>query len=78
MRKPSVNDRVRLTREIPELSLHAGDKGVVRSIWFSPTDFYEVEFPSHETEPPDRCLVSARLVEIEDEADKGVTHDSRN
>jgi hypothetical protein len=78
MRKATVNDRVRLTREVPELSLHVGDVGVVRSIWFSPEDFCQIEFPSHETEPPDRCLVPARLVEIEEDLPKGDSHDSPN
>jgi hypothetical protein len=75
MRKPHVNDRVRLTREVPALSLRKGETGVVRSVWFSPDDYYEIEFPSHETEPPDRCVVPARLVEIDDESANGGSHD---
>jgi hypothetical protein len=75
MRKPVVNDRVRLTGELPEQSLHAGEVGVVRSVWFSPGDCYEIEFPSHESEPPDRCLVPAKLLEIEEETQSGGSHD---
>lgn len=75
MRKPHVNDLVRLTRGIPELSIRKGETGVVRSVWFSPEDYYEVEFPSHETEPPNRCVVPARLVEIDEESAKGDSHD---
>jgi hypothetical protein len=39
-----INDTVRLTRDIPNLWLERGCEGVVRSIWFSPTTVYEVEF----------------------------------
>ena len=44
MRQPIVDDFVRLTRDIPELSLTCGSVGVVRSTWFAPTVAYEVEF----------------------------------
>ena len=44
MRKPHVDDFVRLTQDIPELSLNRGSLGVVRSTWFAPTVAYEVEF----------------------------------
>ncbi len=43
-RAPHVDDFVRLTRDIPELSLNCGEVGVVRSTWFSPSVAYEVEF----------------------------------
>ena len=36
---------VRLLNDLPELSLRAGDVGVVRSSWHYPTVAYEVEFP---------------------------------
>ena len=75
MRKPVVNDRVRVIREIPQLSLHAGETGVVRSIWFAPRDCYEIEFESHECEPPDRCVVPAQLVEIDEPSEQGEGHD---
>lgn len=68
MRKPIVDDFVRLVQDIPELSLHRGDVGVVRSTWFSPSVAYEVEFhPSglnHET----RALLMAEQVQVEDGA----------
>ena len=35
---------VRLLKDLPELSLHVGDIGVVRSSWHYPTIAYEVEF----------------------------------
>ena len=44
MRKPQVDDVVRLTQDIPELSLNCGEVGVVRSTWFAPATAYEVEF----------------------------------
>lgn len=44
MRQPSVDDVVRLTQDIPELQLHRGQIGVVRSTWFAPSVAYEVEF----------------------------------
>ena len=36
---------VRLLNDLPELSLRAGDVGIVRSSWHYPTVAYEVEFP---------------------------------
>ena len=66
MRKPNVDDFVRLTTDIPELSLHRGDVGVVRSTWFAPSVAYEVEFHpvglSHET----RALLMAEQVQVEE------------
>jgi hypothetical protein len=40
---------VRLLKDLPELSLRAGDVGIVRSSWHYPTVAYEVEFrqPGH-------------------------------
>lgn len=35
---------VRLLNDLPELSLRAGDVGVVRASWHYPTVAYEVEF----------------------------------
>ena len=44
MRRPHVDDYVRLRQDIPELSLRSGQVGVVRSTWFAPSVAYEVEF----------------------------------
>lgn len=44
MREPVVDDVVVLTSDLPELSLHRGQSGVVRSLWFTPKVAYEVEF----------------------------------
>jgi len=41
---PEVNQSVRLIKDIPELGLHSGEVGVVRSKWFAPSTAYEVEF----------------------------------
>lgn len=66
MRQPHVDDYVRLTRDIPELSLHCGEIGVVRSTWFAPSLAYEVEFhPAglmHET----RALLLAEQLQVEE------------
>ena len=44
MRKPHIDDQVRLNQDIPELHLRTGMVGVVRSTWFAPTTAFEVEF----------------------------------
>ena len=66
MRQPHINDFVRLTQDIPELSLHRGEVGVVRSTWFAPTTAFEVEFHPvglpHET----RALLLAEQVAVEE------------
>jgi hypothetical protein len=63
-----VDDFVRLTKDIPELSLHRGEVGVVRSTWFAPSIAYEVEFHpiglNHET----RALLLAEQIQVEDGA----------
>ena len=68
MRKPNVDDFVRLMKDIPELSLHRGEVGVVRSTWFAPSMAYEVEFHpvglTHET----RALLLAEQIQVEDGA----------
>ena len=68
MRQPHVDDFVRLTRDIPELSLRCGQVGVIRSTWFAPTTAYEVEFhpfgPASET----RALLMPEQLQIEDAA----------
>lgn len=66
MRQPHIDDFVRLTTDIPELSLNRGEVGVVRSTWFAPSVAYEVEFHqkgiSHET----RALLMAEQVQVEE------------
>ena len=68
MRMPHVDDFVRLTTDIPELSLHRGDVGVVRSTWFAPTTAYEVEFHPVGFSSQTRALLLAEQVQVEDGA----------
>lgn len=44
MRNPAVDDVIRLKRDIPNLNLHKGDTGIVRSLMCAPNSAYEVEF----------------------------------
>ena len=59
----NVNAVVRLTHDVPTLWLNRGDMGVVRSIWMSPADCYEVEFlqPGQSSV---RTLLNAELLEL--------------
>ncbi len=66
MRQPHVDDFVRLTRDIPELSLHRGEIGVVRSTWFAPAMAYEVEFHPIGLDHQTRALVLAEQLEVEE------------
>jgi hypothetical protein len=68
MRQPHVDDYVRLTRDIPELYLHRGQVGVVRSTWFAPTLAYEVEFHPIGLDHQTRALVLAEQLEGEEGA----------
>lgn len=65
MRQPHVDDFVRLTQDIPELSLNRGEVGVVRSTWFAPTVAYEVEFHSIGNDYQTRALLREEQVEID-------------
>jgi len=66
MRKPNIDDFVRLMTDIPELMLHRGDVGVVRSTWFAPTTAYEVEFHPIGLDSQTRALLLAEQVQVED------------
>ena len=66
MRQPHVDDFVRLTRDIPELSLHRGEIGVVRSTWFAPSMAYEVEFHPAGLDHQTRALVLAEQLQVEE------------
>ena len=68
MRRPNVDDYVRLTQDIPELSLNRGTIGVVRSTWFSPATAYEVEFRQIGNDYQCRALLQAEQVEVEERA----------
>jgi hypothetical protein len=71
MRAPTVNDTVRLTVDIPHLSLHRGEKGVVRSTWFSPTTVYEVEFHQIGSDTDTRTVCQPEQLELEEPAVQG-------
>ena len=66
MRQPHVDDFVRLTQAIPELSLPCGELGVVRSTWFAPSVAYEVEFHLHGEDHATRALLMADQVQVEE------------
>jgi len=66
MRKPTINDYVRLTQDIPELSLNRGQVGVVRSTWFAPAIAYEVEFHIVGMSTQARALLMDEQVSLED------------
>jgi hypothetical protein len=62
MSKAELNSVVRLTHDVPSAWLSRGDVGVVRSIWLSPADCYEVEF-ARPGEPAVRAPLDAGLLE---------------
>ena len=66
MRRPHVDDYVRLTQDIPELALNRGQVGVVRSEWFAPSVAYEVEFHKIGHDYQTRALLQAQQVEVEE------------
>ena len=66
MRKPRIDDYVRLTQDIPELALNRGQVGVVRSTWFAPTVAYEVEFHIVGMAAQTRALLLDEQVSVED------------
>jgi hypothetical protein len=69
MRQPSVDDKVRLTQDIPELSLNRGFTGVVRSTWFAPWVAYEVEFEVPGDKHHTRALLMAEQVEVAEQVE---------
>jgi hypothetical protein len=66
MRKPQVDDYVRLIQDIPELALNRGQVGVVRSTWFHPTIAYEVEFHLVGMSSQTRALLLGDQVAVEE------------
>lgn len=73
MRQPLVDDFVRLTRDIPELSLQRGEVGVVRSTWFAPSVAYEVEFHPCGIDSETRALIMAEQLEVQERASAAPT-----
>ena len=76
MRQPHIDDFVRLTRDIPELSLHRGEVGVVRSTWFAPSSCFEVEFHPCGLDSETRALIMAEQLEVEEQITAGTVADT--
>ncbi|HWE94612.1 MAG TPA: DUF4926 domain-containing protein [Tepidisphaeraceae bacterium] len=68
MRRPLIDDFVRLTQDIPELSLSRGELGVVRSTWFAPTVAYEVEFQKIGNDYQTRALLLEEQVQVAEDS----------
>jgi hypothetical protein len=66
MRDFSIDDRVRLTRDIPEQQLVRGETGIIRSTWFAPETAFEVEFHHDGNEFDTRCLLRPEQVELDE------------
>ena len=64
MRSPETNDLVGLMKDLPHQQLHAGDTGVVCSIWFMPNPIYEVEFQGVEPIDPARVLLASKQIQL--------------
>ncbi len=73
MRSPNVNDIVRLTKDVPELCLHRGELGTVRSTWFAPAVAYEVEFLQAGDHSLTLALLREEQVMVEEPPAKTVT-----
>ena len=72
MRVPHVDDHVSLSHDVPELSLHRGEQGVVLSRWFEPSAAYEVEFCVPGLSTKTRAVLLAEQLQVDDiVADKG-------
>ena len=63
MQRNQRNEKVRLLRSVPELSLESGSVGVVQSMWFGSTPAYEVEFHTGHGGFPVRTLLMAESIQ---------------
>jgi hypothetical protein len=61
--EPRIDSCVRLLQPVPDLDLHPGDIGTVRSTWFSPAVMYEVEFAGCGCSCGVRLLLQAEQIE---------------
>jgi hypothetical protein len=68
MRRPIINDYVRLNQDVPEMLLSRGDVGIVRSTWFAPAVAYEVEFHPLGAKTDTRVLLRAEQMEVDEDA----------
>ena len=64
MCEANVNDCVRLTHDVPQLSLSRGAIGVVRSTWFAPSVANEVEFRGPNGTESTRALLQPEQLEV--------------
>lgn len=76
MSQPRVDDVVRLIQDIPNLSLHRNDVGIIRSTWFSPELAYEVEFHQIGQDCQTRTLLRPDQIQLEDGPLLGVEWDA--
>ena len=60
-----ADERVRLTKDLPEHGLRRGDTGVVCSTWFDPSTAFEVEFELHAPGYPVRALLTRKQIQRE-------------
>ena len=67
--EPRIDSRVRLLQAIPELDLHPGDLGTVRSMWFAPALIFEVEFGCRVNSCDVRSLLQAKQIESAEQRD---------
>lgn len=58
-----ADERVRLTKDLPEYGLRQGDKGVVCSTWFEPRTVFEVEFQPHNFAGRIRALLKRNQIQ---------------
>ncbi len=68
MRRPTVDDHVRLTHDVPDLSLQRGQVGVVCSLWFAPAIAYDVEFESPDNSGHIRAMLDEWDFQLEDQS----------
>ena len=66
MRSPTINDSVRLTKDIPEHSLRRGIVGIVCSKWCSPEEAFEVEFGPPGLDEQTRALLTSEQLELDE------------
>jgi hypothetical protein len=77
MRRPVVDDVVRLTRDIPHLNLHAGRTGVVRSLWMGSQVAYEVEFIDVGLDERTRAVLLQEQLSLTDAEVVGTAEDDK-
>jgi hypothetical protein len=65
MEHPKINDVVTLLQDVPDLALARGQRGVVRSTWFSPFVAYEVGFQPRGLDCQTRALLLSEQIEVD-------------